>query len=88
LFPPAGLILEQVQVAALVVVDPDGPGHGGVVEEIARNRAGCRNSSRCRITAMPPDVAGNQPSLPIGYQFCSRPECVVTPPRVAAGIAM
>src|SRR5438132_4586184 len=30
----------------------------------------------------------NQPSLLIGYQFCSRPGYVVTPPAVAAGTGM
>ncbi len=30
----------------------------------------------------------NQPSLLTGYQFCSCPGCVVTPPTVAAGTGM
>jgi hypothetical protein len=39
-FPPVGLILEQVQVGGLVVVHLDGPGHGGVVEEIGPGPGG------------------------------------------------
>jgi hypothetical protein len=34
------------------------------------------------------DVVGKPAELLIGYQFCSRPGCVVTPLRVAAGTGM
>ena len=34
------------------------------------------------------DVVGKPAELLIGYQFCSRPGCVVTPVRVAAGTGM
>jgi len=39
-FPPVGLVLEQGEVGGLVVVDPDDPGHGGVVKDAGPARAG------------------------------------------------
>lgn len=68
---------------------PDDGNRVPFVQEIRLGPAGCRSSSWRRVTVMPSRMwPVNQPSLLTGYQFCSRPGYVVTPPTVAAGTAM
>ena len=71
--PSVGLVLEQHEIVALVLVRPDDRGHGGVIEPVGWARAGCSRPSCPAVTSIPSRMCWvNQPTLPMGYQFCSR----------------
>ena len=81
-YPPGS---EIGQVASLLLMDPDDPGHSGIIKPSRPGQGGLQ-----QLQLVPgdgdalPDITANQPTRLTGYQFCLRSSGALTPPSLRA----